>query len=225
VLVALLTSASLACLASLASCGGETLEPSTDGGVITPTADVTIPDSAFPTDDACLTGQAQQACGFGGQACADCFALGDVCFPSMNDAGGARRVRIARPGLRRMHRLERVVRGADRQRRRRVRRQRRDVQPRHVRRLLRGERGPVRRLRPGVSLHQHHLCVTCATGQSCIGGTCIALTQCGSTLCAGCCDTNDVCHTGTADTACGTGGLSCQDCANTAQTCKAGACQ
>jgi hypothetical protein len=69
------------------------------------------------------------------------------------------------------------------------------------------------------------LCVTCASGQSCIGGTCIALTQCGSTLCAGCCDNSDVCHTGTGDTACGTGGLGCQDCATGNQTCKAGACQ
>ncbi len=69
------------------------------------------------------------------------------------------------------------------------------------------------------------LCVTCASGQSCVGGTCIALTQCGSTLCAGCCDANDVCHTGTGDTACGTGGLACHDCATSSQTCKGGVCQ
>lgn len=67
------------------------------------------------------------------------------------------------------------------------------------------------------------LCVSCANGQSCVGGACLTLTQCGATLCAGCCD-DTVCHTGTADSACGTGGASCQDCASAGASCVAGSC-
>jgi hypothetical protein len=68
------------------------------------------------------------------------------------------------------------------------------------------------------------LCVQCGSGQSCVSGACITLTQCGSTLCAGCCDGNDVCHTGTGDTLCGTGGAACQDCADGGHTCQGGVC-
>jgi hypothetical protein len=68
------------------------------------------------------------------------------------------------------------------------------------------------------------LCVQCAGGQSCVDGACITLTQCGATLCAGCCDGDDVCHTGTGDTLCGTGGNACQDCADGGQACQGGVC-
>ena len=67
-------------------------------------------------------------------------------------------------------------------------------------------------------------CVPCGPGQSCVNGACLKLSQCGATLCAGCCDSSLVCHTGTGDVLCGTGGNTCQNCSAGGLTCKAGVC-
>lgn len=67
------------------------------------------------------------------------------------------------------------------------------------------------------------LCMQCGSGQSCVNGACLTLTQCGATQCAGCCDST-VCHTGTADSECGTGGATCQNCTTDGGTCRGGSC-
>jgi len=60
----------------------------------------------------------------------------------------------------------------------------------------------------------------CATGQACVGGSCV----CNSTSCStGCCGSDNLCKLGTANNACGHSGASCQVC-TAIETCNSQTC-
>jgi hypothetical protein len=56
-----------------------------------------------------------------------------------------------------------------------------------------------------------------------LNGACITLSQCGPTLCAGCCQ-NDICLVGRDDATCGTGGGPCQNCTDAGHQCVGAMC-
>jgi len=68
------------------------------------------------------------------------------------------------------------------------------------------------------------VCVTCGTGEVCVGGACTSeQSECNVMTCTGCCDSAGQCQSGDQSDFCGVGGASCAAC-NTNSSCANGQC-
>jgi hypothetical protein len=155
----------------------------------------------------CLLGTSADACGFGGQACTDCTAIGLDCVISLSAGGGV--CGISDAGL--------LADGAP------------ACGPSNCAGCCLA--GTCVAGTATGSCGSHGLACLPCTGSNltCItqpngGGACVGSgTPCGPSSCAGCCDTNGACQDSIATDACGAAGTACQFCL-AGQVCNSGQC-
>jgi hypothetical protein len=154
----------------------------------------------------CLPGTAADACGFGGQACTDCTAIGLDCIVSLSDGGGACGSSDAGS----------IPDGAP------------ACGPETCVGCCAG--GVCVAGTASASCGSHGLACQPCTGANVIcvaqagGGACVGSgLPCGPSNCAGCCDANGVCQDPRAIDACGAAGTACQFCL-AGQACNSGQC-